>query len=126
MHTVGSANFAYTVRKGNRDLKVIQYCCWELPDDYSASPTISEAAFAYSSDTLRKLMPVDISMRSGIFRWGGLMALPTEMRWDDKIARLRMDPKLFIDRDIFPAITAAREVSFMHNMEKVKAAANTR
>jgi glyoxylase-like metal-dependent hydrolase (beta-lactamase superfamily II) len=125
LHTLGSASFTYTVREGNRDLKVIQYCCWELPDDYSTSPTISEATFQFSFDTLRKLMPIDIYMESGTYGWGGLMALPTQMRWDEKIAKLRMDPKLFIDRDIFPAITAAREVSFMQSMAKVNAAANT-
>ena len=125
LHTLGSASFTYTVKEGNRDLKVIQYCCWELPDDYSASPTISGAAFQYSFDTLRKLMPIDIYMESGTYGWGGLMALPAQMRWEEKIARLRMEPKLFIDRDIFPAITAAREVSFMQNMAKVKPAANT-
>jgi hypothetical protein len=65
-------------------------------------------------------------MESGTYGWGGLMALPMEMRWDEKIARLRMEPKLFIDRDIFPAITAAREVSFMQNIAKVKAATAAR
>jgi glyoxylase-like metal-dependent hydrolase (beta-lactamase superfamily II) len=123
LHTLGSASFTYTVREGNRDLKVIQYCCWELPDDYGNSPNISEAAFQFSFDTLRKLMPIDIYMESGTYGWGGLMALPMTMRWEEKIAKLRSDPKLFIDRDIFPAITAAREVSFLQNAAKARSAA---
>jgi hypothetical protein len=124
LHTLGSASFTYTVKEGKRDLKVIQYCWRQLTDDYSASPTISEAAFQYSFDTLRKLMPTDIYLESGTYGWGGLMTQPMQIRWEEKIARLRMDPKRFVDRDVFPAITAPREVSFMQNMAKVKATSN--
>ena len=126
LHTLGSASYVYTVREGNRDLKVIQYCCWELLDDYGPSPNISEAAFQYSFDTLRTLMPVDIYLESGTWAWGGLMSLPMQMTWAEKIAKLRADPKLFLDREIFPAITAAREVSFKQNMAKLRTGSTLR
>jgi glyoxylase-like metal-dependent hydrolase (beta-lactamase superfamily II) len=126
LHTLGSVSYTYTVREGNRDLRAIQYCCWELPDDYGNSANISDAAFQYSFDTLRKLMPIDLYMESGTWAWGGLMALPMTMRWEEKIAKLRSDPKLFVDRNIFPAITAAREASFMENIAKVRARGSAR
>src|SRR6266851_1607356 len=42
-HSPSSTTFVYTVRDGGRDYKVVEFCCWEYPDDLSQNGFITEA-----------------------------------------------------------------------------------
>lgn len=121
LHTLGSMTFAFTVREGGRDLKAAQYCCWELGDNFSGNPNVSEAVFQKVLELHRKLAPVDIYLESGTYGWGGVVNQPSGT-WAERFAKLRTDNKLFVNRDIFAGLAAAREVYFQQNMVKFKAA----
>lgn len=118
LHSLGSTTFAFTVREGGRDLKVAQYCCWELSD---RNPNISDAVFERVREMHRKLAPLDIYLESGTYGWGGMVNQPSGT-WEERFATLRANTKLFINPDIFTAVAAAREVEFQEIMAKVKAA----
>ena len=117
-HTPGSVAFTWTVRDGGRDYKMIQYCCWEHPDDYSRSATISQATWDRIVERLHSLMPVDVYLESGTYAWGGLINQPSGT-WKERMDKLRANPKLFIDPNVFRQIQAAREVDFAERMAKV-------
>ncbi len=36
-HSPSSTTFAYTVKDGGHDYKVVEFCCWEYPDDLSTN-----------------------------------------------------------------------------------------
>jgi len=48
-HSPSSTTFAYTVRDSGRDYKVVEFCCWEYPDDLSQNGYITEGPFATRS-----------------------------------------------------------------------------
>lgn len=121
IHTLGATLFAFTVREGGRDLKVAQYCCWELGPDFSNNPNVSDAVFLKLQEMHRKLLPVDIYLESGTYGWGGMVNQPSGT-FDERFAKLRADTKLFVNPDLFRGIAAAREVYFEENMAKFKAA----
>jgi glyoxylase-like metal-dependent hydrolase (beta-lactamase superfamily II) len=110
-HSPSSTTFAYTVRDGGRDYKVVEFCCWEYPDDLSTNGYITEAGVRHTFETFRKLYPVDIYLELGAYAWGGTLNQPSGTI-TERMAKLKTDSKLFVNREIFNQFSAAREVEF--------------
>ncbi len=111
-HSPGGMAWFYTVREGNRDYRVFQ----QGPTFVEATPAnidqatgYSEAGVRHSFETFRKLLPIDVYLASPAFGF-----------WmEDRLAKLKAGDKLaFIDRSLFPAIVAAREVEFEEAFRK--------
>ena len=118
-HSPTPASFAFTVRDGGRDYKVVEFCCWEYPDDLSRNAYITEASVRHTFETFRKMYPVDIYLSAAAFNWSGTLNQPSGTL-QERIAKLKSDPKLWVDRDIFNAFSAMREVEFEEKLAKVK------
>jgi metallo-beta-lactamase class B len=114
-HSPSSTTFAYTVRDGGRDYKVVEFCCWEYPDDLSTNGYITEASVRHTFETFRKLYPVDIYLELGAYAWGGTLNQPSGTI-TERMAKLKTDSKLFVNREIFNQFSAAREVEFEEKM----------
>jgi len=114
-HSPSSTTFVYTVRDGGRDYKVVEFCCWEYPDDLSANGYITEASVRHTFETFRKLYPVDIYLELGAYAWGGTLNQPSGTI-TERMAKLKTDNKLFVNREIFNQFSAAREVEFEEKM----------
>jgi metallo-beta-lactamase class B len=119
-HSASSTTFVYTVRDGNKDYRTIQFCCWEYPEDISRSPYINEASVRHTFETFRKIMPIDIYLELGRYAWGGLVAQPGDLTIDERTEKLKANPMLFVNRDIFRQWSAAREVEFEEKLAKLK------
>jgi hypothetical protein len=120
-HSPSSTTFAYTVRDGGRDYRVVEFCCWEYPEDLTQNGYITEASVRHTLETFRKLYPVDIYLELGSYAWGGTLNQPSGTI-TERMAKLKTDNKLFVDREIFNQFSAAREVEFEEKMAKIKAA----
>jgi metallo-beta-lactamase class B len=120
-HSPASTTFVYTVRDGNRDYRTVQFCCWEYPEDISRSTYINEASVRHTFETFRKIMPIDIYLELGRYAWGGLVAQPGNLTIDERTEKLKADPRLFVNRDVFTQWSAAREVEFEEKLAKLKA-----
>ncbi len=120
-HSPSSTTFAYNVRDGGRDYKVVEFCCWEYPEDLTTNAFITEAGVKHTFETFQKLYPVDIYLELGIYAWGGILGQPSGTR-AERLAALKANPKLFINREIFNQFSAAREVEFAEKMAKITAA----
>jgi metallo-beta-lactamase class B len=118
-HSPSPASFAFTVRDGGRGYKVFEFCCWEYPDDLSRNAYITEASVRHSLETFRKVYPVDIYLSAAAFNWSGVLNQPSGTL-AERIAKLRTDPKLWVNREIFNEFTAAREVEFEEKLAKLK------
>jgi hypothetical protein len=114
-HSPSSTTFAYTVRDGGRDYKVVEFCCWEYPDDLSTNGYITEASVRHTFETFRKLYPIDIYLELGAYAWGGTLNQPSGTI-TERMAKLKTDNKLFVIREIFNQFSAAREVEFEEKM----------
>jgi hypothetical protein len=66
-------------------------------------------------ETFRKLYPVDIYLELGAYAWGGTLNQPSGTI-TERMAKLRTDNKLFVNREIFNQFSAAREVEFEEKM----------
>ena len=120
-HSPASTTFAYTVRDGGRNYKVVEFCCWEYPDDLSRNAYITEATVRHTFDTFSKLYPVDIYLETSVSNWSGILSQPSgTVR--ERMAVAKANPKLFVNREIFNDLTAAREVEFEEKLAKLKAA----
>ncbi len=122
-HSPSSTTFAYTVRDGGRDYKVVEFCCWEYPDDLTTNGFITEASVRHTFETFKKLYPIDVYLELGIYAWGGVLNQPSGTI-QERMAALRANPKLAINREIFNQFSAAREVEFEEKMAKIKAASH--
>jgi len=118
-HSPSSTTFAYTVRDGGRDYKVVEFCCWEYPDDLSRNGYITEATVRHTFETFRKLYPVDIYLETGSYAWSGTLS-QSSGTITERMARLKTDNKLFVNREIFNQFSAAREVEFEEKIAKLK------
>ena len=118
-HSPSSTTFAYTVRDGSRDYKVVEFCCWEYPDDLSQNGYITEASVRHTFETFRKLYPVDIYLELGAYAWGGTLDQPSGTI-TERMAKLKADGRLFVNREIFNQFSAAREVEFEDKIAKLK------
>src|SRR5262245_58735 len=110
-HAPSPASFVYTVRDGGKDYRIIEFCCWEYPDDLSRNGFITEAGTRHNLERWHSLQPIDIYLENGAYGWGGTVLQPSGT-FQERIAKLKADPKLFIDRDYFRQISAAREAEF--------------
>ncbi len=122
-HSPSPTSFVYTVRDGDRDYKTIQFCCWEYPEEISERAYINEASVRHTFETLRSLLPVDIYLELGVYAWGGVVSQPGDLTITERIDRVKADPSLLVNREVFAAWTAAREVEFE---EKLQRAGDTR
>jgi len=122
-HSPSPVTFAYTVKDGGRSYKVIEFCCWEYPDDLTANAYITEASVEHTFETFKKLYPVDIYLELGMYAWGGILNQPSGTL-AERLAKAKTDPKLFVNREIFNQFSAAREVEFEEKMAKIKAASH--
>jgi metallo-beta-lactamase class B len=121
-HSPESTSFLFTVRDGNKDYRVFQFCCWEYPADLWQNPSISEAGVRHTFETFRKVLPVDVYLSGGAYENSGILNLPATLSVEELYAKLKADPSLWIDREMFPAFAAAREVEFEEKLQKLKAA----
>jgi metallo-beta-lactamase class B len=119
-HSPSSTSWVYTVRDGSRDYRVLEFCCWEYPDDLSRQGFITEAATRNTIDRWRKLMPVDVYLEVGAYAWSGTLSQPSGTI-AERMARLKTNNRLFINRDIFRQLSAAREVEFEAKLPTLKA-----
>ena len=117
-HSPGGMAWFYTVREGNRDYRVFQ----QGPTFVEATPAnikervgYSEAGVRHSFETFRKLLPVDVYLASPAFGF-----------WmEDRLSKLKAGDKMaFVDRSLFPAIVAAREVEFEEAFRKSAGSTN--
>jgi metallo-beta-lactamase class B len=122
-HSPASTTFAYTVRDSGRDYKVVEFCCWEYPEDLSQNGYITEATVRHTFDTLSKLYPVDIYLETSVSNWSGILSQPSGTV-TERMAVAKANPKLFVNREIFNDLTAAREVEFEEKLAKQKAASH--
>lgn len=119
-HSASPTTYVYTVRDGNRDYRTVQFCCWEYPEDISRAPYINEASVRHTFETFRKIMPIDIYLELGRYAWGGIVNQPGNLTIDERTEKVKADPKLFVNRDIFTRWSAAREVEFEEKLAKLK------
>ena len=119
-HSPSSTTYVYTVRDGNRDYRTVQFCCWEYPEDISRSAYINEASVRHTFEMFRKIMPIDIYLELGRYAWGGVVSQPGNLTFAERIEKVKADPRLLINRDIFTQWSAAREVEFEEKLAKIK------
>jgi len=55
----------------------------------------------HTFETFRKLMPIDIYLEFGRYAWGGCVAMPGDLTIDERTEKLKADPQLFVNRDVF-------------------------
>jgi metallo-beta-lactamase class B len=120
-HSPASTTFAYTVRDGGRDYKVVEFCCWEYPEDLSQNAYITEATVRHTFETLRRLYPVDIYLETSVSNWSGTLSQPSGTV-TERMAVAKANPNLFVNREIFNQLTAAREVEFEEKLAKLRVA----
>ncbi len=108
------------MKDGGRDYKVVEFCCWEYPDDLSTNAFITQASVRHTFETFRKLYPVDIYLELGAYAWGGTLSQPSGTI-KERMAKLKTDNKLFVNREIFNQFSAAREVEFEEKIGHLKA-----
>ena len=118
-HSPSSTSFFYTVRDGGRDYRVFEFCCWEYPNDLSQNANISEAVVRHTLETFRKVLPVDIYLETGAYAWSGVLNQPSGTILE-RMAKAKADNKLFVNRDIFTALSAAREVEFEEKLQTLR------
>lgn len=120
-HSPTPTTFAYTVRDGGRDYKVVEFCCWEYPDDLTTNGFITESGVRHTFETFKKLYPVDIYLELGRYAWGGILNQPSGTL-AERTAKLKANPKLFVNREIFNQFSAAREVEIEEKAAQIKVA----
>ena len=119
-HSPSSTSWLYTVRDGGKNYRVFEFCCWEYPDELSRNAYINEASVRHTFEIFRKVLPVDIYLETGSYGWSGTLNQPSGTI-TERMAKLKTDNRLFVNRDIFPALSAAREVEFEEKLSKLKA-----
>lgn len=119
-HSPSSTSWAFTLKDGNRNYRAFEFCCWEYPDDLSRNAYISEASVRHTFETFRKVLPVDIYLETGAYGWSGTLNQPSGTILE-RMAKLKTDNKLFVNREIFTALSAAREVEFEEKLATLKA-----
>jgi hypothetical protein len=103
----------------------VEFCCWELPDDYTRNVFLSEAAMQHTFDHVRTLLPVDIYLETGAYGWSGILNQPSGT-FDERMQALNRNPSLWINPNIFRQLMAAREASFAENLAAMRLKIPTR
>jgi metallo-beta-lactamase class B len=117
-HSPSSTSFLYTVRDGGRDYRVFEFCCWEYPDDLSRGAYITEASVRHNLETFRKVLPVDIYLETGAYGWSGTLNQAPHLTFSERIANLKANNKLWVNREIFKGLSAAREAEIEEKLRK--------
>lgn len=123
-HSPSSASWLFNVKDGGRNYRVIEFCCWEFPEDISRNAYINEASVRHTFETWRKILPVDVYLENGIYGWGGIVNQPSGTI-AERIAKLKANSKLAVDPNIFRAYAAVREAEFEEKLAKLKASSST-
>ncbi|MEQ1948179.1 MAG: MBL fold metallo-hydrolase [Bryobacteraceae bacterium] len=118
-HAASPTSWLYTVRDGGKDYRVLEFCCWEYPDDLSRQGFITEVTTRRTIDLWRKLQPIDVYLETGAYAWSGVLNQPSGTI-QERMAKAKENPKLFINRDIFKQWSAAREVEFEEKLGTLK------
>lgn len=118
-HAPSPASFVYNVRDSGKNYRVIEFCCWEYPDDLSRNAFITEAGVRHNLELFRKVLPVDIYLETGAYGWSGTLNQDSGTLLE-RMAKLKQDNKLFVNPDIFKSWSAAREVEFEEKLIKLK------
>jgi hypothetical protein len=108
------------VNDGGKNLHVFEMCCWEFPDDIRNNAYIQESNVAHTLALFRKMLPVDIYLETGMYGASGI--LNQTGTYQERLTKLRENPKLWVNRDIFRQLSAAREVEYQQKLAKAKAA----
>lgn len=124
-HSPASSSWVFSVRDGMRTRRVVEFCCWELPDDYTRNTFLSEAAMQHTFDHVRTLLPVDIYLETGSYGWSGILNQPSGT-FEERLQALKRNPALWINPDVFRQLMAAREASFAENLAAMRLKMPTR
>ena len=119
-HSPSPTSWLYTVKDGGKEYRVFEFCCWEYPEDLGRSAYINEATVRHTLELFRKVLPVDIYLETGAYGWSGTLNQPSGTI-QERMAKLKTDNKLFVNRDIFRDWSAAREVEFEEKLLKLRA-----
>ena len=119
-HSPSPTSWLYTVKDGGKEYRVFEFCCWEYPEDLGRSAYINEATVRHTLELFRKVLPVDIYLETGAYGWSGTLNQPSGTI-QERMAKLKTDNKLFVNRDIFRDWSAAREVEFEEKLIKLRA-----
>lgn len=123
-HSPSPASFLFNVKDSGHTYRVFEYCCWEYPMDLR-SGYVTEASVRHTFETLRKkAYPIDVYLASASFQWGGVLNQPSGTL-AERVARVKADPKLWINREIFNGLAAFHEVQFEQELAKMNAAATS-
>jgi len=118
-HAASPTSFLYTVKDGEHEYRVFEFCCWEYPDDLSRNTFINEANVRHNLELFRKVLPVDIYLETGAYGWSGTLNQSSGTILE-RMAKLKQDNKLFVNPEIFKAWSAAREVEFEQKLVKLR------
>jgi metallo-beta-lactamase class B len=118
-HAASPTSFFYKVKENGHEYRVLEFCCWEYPDDLSRNTFITEAGVRHTLELFRKLLPVDIYLETGAYAWSGTLNQSSGTLLE-RMAKLKQDHMLFVNPDIFKSWSAAREVEFEQKLLKWK------
>jgi hypothetical protein len=119
-HSPSPTSFLYTVKEAGKTYRVFEFCCWEYPDDLNRNAYINEASVRHNLELFRKVLPVDIYLETGAYGWSGTLNQPSGTILE-RMAKLKADHLLFVNRDIFRDWSAWREVEFEEKLARLKA-----
>jgi glyoxylase-like metal-dependent hydrolase (beta-lactamase superfamily II) len=120
-HSPSPTSWLYNVRDGGKDYRVLEFCCWEYPDDITTNAYITQAGVQHNLELFRKLLPVDIYLETGSYGWSGILNQPSGTM-AERMAKLKTGNKYFVNREVFKALSAAREVEIEQKFAALKAA----
>ena len=123
-HTATPISFFFTVRQGGKDYRVFDFCCWEFnePDPYR-NQFYTDAGLERTLDLFRKVLPVDVYLEGGTYGWSGVLN-QTSGTMSERLAKLKAEPgnvKLWVNRELFPELAAAREVWYLQHRARHEA-----
>ena len=78
------------MRDGGRDYRVLEFCCWEYPDDLSRGAFITEVTTRRTIDWWRKVLPIDVYLEVGAYAWSGTLNQPSGT-FAERVARVRRE-----------------------------------
>lgn len=122
-HSASPTSWSYYVKEGSKNYHVVEFCCWEYPDDITRNQYITEASVRHNLELFRKLLPVDVYLETGAYGWSGTLNQSSGTILE-RMAKLKQDHMLFVNPDIYKQWSAAREVEFEEKIAKLKAAGN--
>ncbi|MEQ1886619.1 MAG: MBL fold metallo-hydrolase [Bryobacteraceae bacterium] len=120
-HSASPTSWSYYVKEGSKNYHVVEFCCWEYPEDITRNQYITEASVRHNLELFRKLLPVDIYLETGAYGWSGTLNQSSGTILE-RMAKLKQDHMLFVNPDIYKQWSAAREVEFEEKIAKLKAA----